>query len=266
MKHTQRIKGYFNLIEVSLALGVTALGVAGVMTLLPYAIKSSQKATNDTYLASAASMVFAGIEQKIADIRRTNAGDKAAASAKFAALLYDSDTIADGILGDAKNITNIGDMSGVFDNINNDAAGEIEFKDDSGSGGKIINFRAPGAKVEQARFGIRVISTDVYIDKIAHTDAIRKYIGGEKRKEPQEILNLSTGKMETKIVDIPGALTARRYPSDKYKNEESDYNDKQRKYWRRVYVELSWPVQLNIDKRTKKYFVREYYFPDYVEE
>ncbi len=265
MKHTQRIKRYFNLIEVSLALGVTALGVAGVMTLLPYAIKSSQKATNDTYLASAASMVFSGIEQKIADIRRESGSDKSTASAKFAALLYNSDAKVDGILGDAKNITNIGEMADVFDDISNDAAGEIEFEDDGD--GKAIIFRAPGAKVDQAKFGIRVISTDVYIDKIAHTDAIRKYIGGDKRKEPQEILNLSTGKMETKIVDIPGALTARRYPSDSYKDEENDYNNKQRKYWRRVYVELSWPTQLkDMDKRTKKYFVREYYFPDYVEE
>lgn len=53
---------YFNMIEVVLALGVIALGVVGIMGILPVAINSSKAAVGDSYAADVANTFFSHIE------------------------------------------------------------------------------------------------------------------------------------------------------------------------------------------------------------
>lgn len=62
MKMKLKMKRFFNLIEVSLAMGVTAVGILGAVTILPIALKTTSSTTYSAYLSDASNMIFAGID------------------------------------------------------------------------------------------------------------------------------------------------------------------------------------------------------------
>ena len=62
MKKIWKITRFFNLIEVSLALGVTAVGVMGAIAILPIAMKTSSSTTYSSYLSDATGMIFMEID------------------------------------------------------------------------------------------------------------------------------------------------------------------------------------------------------------
>ncbi len=297
MKRIYRIKRYFNLIEVSLALGVTALGVAGVMTLLPFAIRTSQNATNDTYLASAASLVFSGIEQKIEELKQEARKAETVKDANKFVETYEKliGPEAGNKIGDSpSNEQDPGffhggarDISGwltssdgfkdyiVFDQESGDfadVAGRIEIGNNDykliGNRGLVIRFLAGKGKKPQAEFGIRLISTDINIDKYGQMDALRIFKGGSGGGEnivPSETLD-EHGNIKVDTAASTASLEPTAYVEDSLRND-TDFNaekmNDERKFYRRIYVELSWPATLPLVKRYRKYFVREYYFTDW---
>ena len=62
MKMKLKLKRFFNLIEVSLAMGVTAVGILGAITILPIALKTTAATSYSAYLSDASNMIFAGID------------------------------------------------------------------------------------------------------------------------------------------------------------------------------------------------------------
>lgn len=49
MKHHRVLKRFFNLVEVSLAIAVSSIGVVGVLGVLPFAMKTTRATTRDSY-------------------------------------------------------------------------------------------------------------------------------------------------------------------------------------------------------------------------
>jgi len=74
MKRFRKIRRFFNLVEVSLALGVAAVGVVGAMTILPYAMRTTQQTMNDTYLCDVAEMIFTEID-RVLEAQQKNKSD-----------------------------------------------------------------------------------------------------------------------------------------------------------------------------------------------
>ncbi len=298
MKHTEKIKRYFNLIEVSLALGVTALGVTGVMTVLPYAMKSASNASNETYLASAANMIFAEINRSITEDRL----EKLKNSSTGVLSEDDLEELADIFVeklgsddnGRKVNITD--KFSGVSATSENgigwqdgedfsDAAGYMKYthSDDTA----VVRFYTKGyggREIKQAEFNVRIFSTPIDVDEYAYTDSIRGYEQASSELVNKKVIDPATGQPKMIKFRVPGGVKARRYPAlssghasnnedmtEVEKNAEKQEQEKyevEKKFWRRVYVELSWPVGKesvnddNIKFKTKKYFVQEFYFTD----
>ena len=66
MKHTKR---FFNLIEVVLALGVAALGIAGIMAVIPVSMKAAKQADHEN---AAADLVNTFLSQWDVKLRNEN--------------------------------------------------------------------------------------------------------------------------------------------------------------------------------------------------
>lgn len=69
MNRKRKNRRFFTLIEVTLAMGVTAVGVIGVMAILPYALKTTVETTRETYLSTAANLFFAAIDKSVQDVK-----------------------------------------------------------------------------------------------------------------------------------------------------------------------------------------------------
>ncbi len=63
----QKKKYAFNMIEIVLALGIIAIGITGVLGILPVAVTSSKAAVGDSYAADAANTFLSYIEATVRD-------------------------------------------------------------------------------------------------------------------------------------------------------------------------------------------------------
>ena len=59
------IRSWFNLIEVTMAIAIVGIGIAGVMALFPPSIEANKVANNENYLGGVSETVMAFLEAKI---------------------------------------------------------------------------------------------------------------------------------------------------------------------------------------------------------
>ena len=298
MKLKRKLKRFFNLVEVSLALGVTAVGVVGVMTILPYALKTAQTTSFDTYLADSAALLFAEMDRLVQQpvllkkIERNGVlsnQDKEDLMNEFCAVLKsegDGDSEEDRLL-DEDVLKNDLFLKGRTDRTQLEKLKSYMKEDlyclyDSDEGGcisingdrnKLLFFKeTPDNEISPpvAIVGFRIFVTPVEIDLADRFDAIKAYgSGGVQNKET--IGYDSHGNQIRFNREIPMGVV----PYDYTQSEGNTFTDKikfsdgstaprsEKELWRRVYVELSWPGYLPYDRRTKKFFVKEYYYTDY---
>lgn len=293
-------KRFFNMIEVCLALGVMAVGVIGAVAILPSAMKTSQIASNDVYLADAVNIIFAQIDREVnriqyeydesrqKDIANGGTGEGDESLKDDFKRLFES--------GSAQGETNVcnGDIwlsSSIFpngmifrsdvDGANTDGS-EVQmfFKKNAGSSfGMISLYHVPengsvndpdlkegvyksGAKqgeLKQSglqpffRAVVRIFSTPVNYDPSNSSDSDKS----------DTIRRIVRGAAEWEAVDyeIDGKPKKGLFKLDTTKTEAIDMNDR-KDYWRRVYVEFSYPANVPLGRRTRKTFVKEYYLMD----
>lgn len=306
MKLKRKLKRFFNLVEVSLALGVTAVGVVGVMTILPYALKTAQTTSFDTYLADSAALLFAEMDRLVQQpvllkkIERNGVlsnNDKADLMNEFCAVLRskgngDSEEdrlLAEDVLKNDLFLRGRKDSNG--DPIDLDELkpymgedlyclyGSVEGGCISinGDRNKLLFFKKTTYKKDSeeisppvAIVGFRIFVTPVEIDLADRFDAIKAYgSGGVQNKET--IGYDSHGNQIRFNREIPMGVVPYDYTqskgntfTDKIKfSDGSEAPRSEKELWRRVYVELSWPGYLPYGRRTKKFFVKEYYYTDY---
>lgn len=308
MKLKRKLKRFFNLVEVSLALGVTAVGVVGVMTILPYALKTAQTTSFDTYLADSAALLFAEMDRLVQQpvllkkIERNGVlsnEDKKFLMDEFCAVLKskgDGDSEEDRLLDEdvlkndlfLKGRTDSNGNPNEFKKLNFSYIGEdLYCLYDSKEGGcitinenrdKLLFFKKNPDDYDDrdkvsppvAIVGFRIFVTPVEIDLADRFDAIKAYgSGGVQNKET--IGYDSHGNQIRFNREIPMGVV----PYDYTQSEGNTFTDKikfsdgstaprsEKELWRRVYVELSWPGYLPYGRRTKKFFVKEYYYTDY---
>lgn len=82
MKRFHKARRFFNLVEVTLALGVTAMGVVGAMTILPFAMRTTQQTARDTYLCDAADMIFTEIDRVLKESQKGKSETSTSSSVK----------------------------------------------------------------------------------------------------------------------------------------------------------------------------------------
>lgn len=276
MKTKYSLRHFFNMIEVSLALGVTAVGVLGAVAILPVALKTTSSATYSAYLSDAASMIFMSLDDLLNEKCYTHDYEKEhkdGVSAKelqdvykerrneFQKIFVEKNVDAAGNLNkDMKKITAPpeSDRKGVYIvHERKDNHGLIAFYPDTPdlSSISLPDYDASftediGRPIFAARY--RIVVTDLENDNEFKLDAFRQLVEVQTEKTTKEWTDPRTGK--TQKIEVPGARVA---GTKRYKLSEDE-----KKLMKRVYIEFSWPINAAYHARTKKTFVREYYMTD----
>lgn len=274
MKKKCRMRRFFNMIEVSLALGVTAVGVLGAIAILPIALKTTSATTYSAYLSDAANMVFMGIDDCLNEkcyALGYETEHKDGVSAKelqdvyeerrkeFSKIFEKNVDAAVNLNRDMKKITESPDSKGVYIvHEKKDNHGLIAFYPDTPETTSISlpdykdSFTDDiGRPLFAARY--RIVVTDLENDNEFKLDAFRQLVEVQRDMTTKEWTDPRTGK--TQKITVPGARVA---GTKRYKFTSDD----EKKLMKRVYVEFSWPVTAEYVSRTKKTFVKEYYMTD----
>ena len=275
MKKKCRMRHFFNMIEVSLALGVTAVGVLGAITILPVALKTTNSATYSAYLSDAANMVFMGIddylntecfsldyekEHKVGVSAKELADIYQKRREKFGDIFYpgESNEKAAEKLNSGLKITTPPDSKGVHIlHVKDKNNGLIAFYSETP---EVSSLSLPdyiegvsadiGRPLFSARY--RIVVTDLENDNEFKMDGFRQLVEVQTEQTTKEWTDPRTGK--TQKITVPGARVA---GTKRYKLSEEE-----EKLMKRVYIEFSWPINAAYHARNKKTFVREYYITD----
>ena len=291
MKMKLKLKRFFNLIEVSLAMGVTAVGILGAITILPIALKTTAATSYSAYLSDASNMIFAGIDNFLneecytLDYEEAHKGDVTAEKLQeiyterrenfkeiFPNNISGSINLNAG-LDFANNATSSsgvhvvlekkksGNGKGSFTNLDGEELhfnhGLIAFYPESYS--KTITLPDTYTESFAADIGrplfaarYRIVVTDLENDSEFKMDGLR--VLEEALTEDTLIDLYNRGGQKTGTIEIPGARVAgtKRY------NPTAE----EKKLMKRVYVEFSWPYNAAYKSRSKKTFVKEYYMVD----
>ncbi len=273
MKTKYRLRHFFNMIEVSLALGVTAVGVLGAVTVLPVALKTTNTAVYSAYLSDAANMVFMGLDRYLnencynIDYEKEHKTGTTAAELekiyqerrqKFADIFYPNEKNAEAAkrLNDVLDVTQSGGEGVHILHQKQDNYGLIAFYPETPkafvtledySGSFLSNIGRPLFAVMY-----RIVVTDLETDEEYYIDGFRQLVEVKTPPVTKKWTDPRTG--ETHTVSVPGARAAgtKRY----------SLTGNEKKLMKRVYVEFSWPVNAAYENRTKKTFIREYYMTD----
>lgn len=293
MSRFSGFKRFFNMVEVTMALGVTAVGVAGVMTVLPTAMRTNQTATRNAYLADMANIIFSEIDVKAQELQKkhddaTSDAERETVENEFAktfdtgySLLHtylnleqllstteysDSDGGATGVLLKCDKLMRCSNDGAIGvirfflspDDMND--ASNLNFTEEKGITSNI------GRPVFCSLF--RVFVTDVVNDGQSHVntdgsdagvyrqDAIKYFVPGADRVVPQIQVDPETGRKKLVQTALPKEVVAHNYDMD---SSDSHLAKNGKSLWRRVYIEMSWPATQEKKRRQKYYFVKEYY-------
>lgn len=291
MKMKLKLKRFFNLIEVSLAMGVTAVGILGAITILPIALKTTAATSYSAYLSDASNMIFAGIDnflneecytldyaeahkgnvtaeklqeiyikrrKSFKEIFQTNVSGSINLNAGLD--FSNSATSSSGVYVVLEKKSR-GNGKGYFFDPDggdiNDNHGLIAFYPESHTKAIVL----PETYTERFTADIgrplfaaryRIIVTDLENDSEFKMDGLRVL---EEALTEDTLIDIydRTGKL-TGTAKIPGIRVA---GTKRYKP-----TDEEKKLMKRVYVEFSWPYNAEYRSRSKKTFVKEYYMVD----
>ncbi len=142
---------FFNLLELSLAIAMSTIGIAAILGMLPMIVTTSAESTADNYVSQAASIVMSELEQEIrlndtTDISTTLWTDSNITSLIKATNFYNLQTNYT-----TSYTTESQDTSGMQDNLDSDATYKIDGTLSSGSFKIYL-----GRKGETPSFGARV--------------------------------------------------------------------------------------------------------------
>ena len=272
MKKKCRMRHFFNMIEVSLALGVTAVGVLGAVAILPIALKTTSSATYSAYLSDAASMVFMGLDdflnEECHSLGYQDAQKSGITSDELEKIyqrrrdafsdIFETNVKAGKNLNDGLKITQPADSKGVYVvHVKKDNHGLIAFYPDTP---EQTSFSIPdyidefpddiGRPLFAAKY--RIVVTDLENDNEFKLDGFRQLVEVQTEKTTVKVVDPRTKK--TVSATLPGDRVA---GTKRYKLSEDE-----KKLMKRVYIEFSWPITAEYKSRTKKTFVREYYMTD----
>lgn len=235
------------MVEVGLALGVAAIGVVGVMAILPFALKTTQNSSREAYLGDAASFIFSRIDAKI----QKDVSDQTDDSVKLTNFqaIFNSSSSTDGDF----------DLTQLYNEIKTDGAGIIKI--DTSGVNKTIAFYSSKEQTGQPEFEA------VYKIKAYEIKDLKLFVDGKTPNTP--VSKFENGKWVYTIeegVKVPQPVEIAASGSANYTDPENENNKltvnstSPEKTWVRVYLELSWPKALVETARQKRTFVKEYFY------
>ncbi len=288
MNKRKKITGLqrFSMVEVTLAMGVAAIGVIGAMALLPVALNSTSNSTSNTYLSDAATSIFAVIDAEVQQCKKNGTDEDFIK-------LFSTDDLGSGYETsvDAEYLNKQIIETLNKKNESDDALTAMRIWTDSKSGGmlcffekskgdllpdnleanqedktsseKIRYFKAPqpitlhGSKAEDMNIPYFRVCYNIQVTKIAnhkgdedYYDSIKRFDNG--RMVPQITYTYDENSNELKREVLPGAMNLLPH--------RVEMTDEEEERCCRVYVEFSWPADRRYELRQKKYFVKEYYY------
>lgn len=297
MKMKLKMKRFFNLIEVSLAMGVTAVGILGAVTILPVALKTASAATYNAYLTDASNMIFAGIDdflnekcylhryedehksdvtteelQEIDDERSKRFADIFDGKSTAASRLNQGLTISRNATTDVgvrvelvKSDSNHGLIAfystAIPSNIEIPEEYTESFKEAFGQiidGNSIIKDNV-GRPLFAARY--RIVVTDLEDDSKFKLDGLRPLEEVQTEDVTFPVYDRNGHLIKTEKIPgvrVPG--TRRFMNLDELSNEEQARRREKNKLMKRVYIEFSWPYRAKYGARSKRTFIKEYYY------
>lgn len=271
MKMKCKLRRFFNMIEVSLALGVTAVGVLGAVTILPIALKTTNSTTYGAYLSDAANMIFMGLDDFLNEecyaIGYATEHENGVSAERLQDIYKDrreafSDifkTNKDGALNLNEGLEiSAATSSGVFiGHTKKDNHGLIAFYPESPT--KAVNLPDKYTDALPADIGrplfaarYRIVVTELENDSEFKMDGLRQLVEAQTEQTTIDLLDRNGAVKDT--ITIPGARVAgtKRY----------EPTNTEKKLMKRIYVEFSWPYNAAYKSRNKKTFIKEYYMVD----
>lgn len=313
---------FFNMIEVCLALGVMAVGVIGAVAILPSAMKTSEIASNDLYIADAVNMLFAQIDQEAARIQLQYDEDYRKIGEK-----YDAEIDAAG--GDTEKQQELAEkkieeqkkfMEEAYSDFENLFASSTQhgydnvctgiWSGDTFKRGTLFTSSVDGASGDasevQVRFqplggsylGIvslyhipegRTVNEPTFPSDTSYVDGLSSSVkqsgvqpfframvriystpvahdpeNGSESNKSDMIREIKRQPAEWEVVDyeVDGKPQKGLFKLQSTKAEAISMTSREEAHWRRVYMEISYPVNVPIARRTKKTFIKEYYLMD----
>lgn len=295
-------KRFFNMIEVCLAIGVMAVGVIGAVAILPSAMKTSQNASNDVYLADAANIIFAQIDREVKRIqieydesRQKNIANGSSATGdqrlkdEFADLLAKTATVDDtpnvcnGTIWSRNNVFTSGELFTSQEISTEGSAVRVFFKKAAGASfGRISFYHVPADWNEEIDDGNKGNMQDSYSGRFNRNPkglqpifrAMVRVFSTSIDHDPSQDQSSKKSAAIRKHTRIPAQWNVVDYEVNGkpfkglFRLDSTNVAainmsvNDRADCWRRVYVEFSYPANLPLNRRTRKIFVKEYYLMD----
>lgn len=222
------------MIEVTLAIGVTAIGVVGVMAVLPYALKTTQYTSRETYLSTAANLIFAAVDQAVQEAEANNA---------LKTLMSDDDTLNRKVMDVLKEISN------TLESKSKDGF-QIRISG-NGSKGTLKMYNCGGKNIADSDIA------DVSLDYQIEVQDIKDILAFEVNADMAGDDVIENGWGEQKSVKGTPLLAPYTVLESEDKNSGKAFRNPLEK-WKRIYVSFD----TGQGDANKKYFVKEFCYTD----
>lgn len=223
----KRLKKYFNLIEVVLALGVAGIGIAGIMAVVPISMKAAKTADHENAVVDSVNTFFAQLDIMLKKDWTDGFPDLPA------------ERISESDVNDAKAQSD--DMEGLY--------GEGNSKPDDAKNYDVLTADGNGKFKSMFYDGGTFNEDGLY----------RVWMGRDGSEYPDFAADICMWRVNQE------KFVAWQESNGEYVWEAGNYADAsdENPSLITVYLEVSWPVTVDYENREKRLFVREYYNPNF---
>lgn len=252
----KRVRHYFNMIEITLAIAIMGVGITSLMVLLPVGLRNSQESISNNYVPIIADYFYGLIRtdlmfsrtKKTIKLPRVDSGEEdGSGSSTEGVTYYEYESLTSSVIGDFEKKPD----KGLIEDSDSDADTILSIDSD----GKISG--------SNNWVWMRDSSNELEIDEISGENKVNDCTGQPvnifyKNGDSSDYVVVFRSKSETgdgltyDMVDFAAEVKLFKDDGLKINNDGSSFSSDD---LMRVYMHISWPIELPLSKRQSRVYV-----------
>lgn len=251
----RRVRHYFNMIEITLAIAIMGVGITSLMVLLPVGLRNSQESISNNYVPIIADYFYSLIRtdlmfsrtKKTIKLPGVDSGEEdGSGSSTEGVTYYEYESLTSSVIGDFEEKPD----KGLIEDSDSDADTILSIDEVSDSSSSTWKW-------------MRDSSNELEIDEISGENKVNDCTGQPvnifyKNGDSSDYVVVFRSKSETgdgltyDMVDFAAEVKLFKDDGLKINNDDSSFSSDD---LMRVYMHISWPIELPLSKRQSRVYV-----------
>ncbi len=251
----RRVRHYFNMIEITLAIAIMGVGITSLMVLLPVGLRNSQESISNNYVPIIADYFYGLIRtdlmfsrtKKTIKLPGVDSGEEdGSGSSTEGVTYYEYESLTSSVIGDFEEKPD----KGLIEDSDSDADTILSIDEVSDSSSSTWKW-------------MRDSSNELEIDEISGENKVNDCTGQPvnifyKNGDSSDYVVVFRSKSETgdgltyDMVDFAAEVKLFKDDGLKINNDDSSFSSDD---LMRVYMHISWPIELPLSKRQSRVYV-----------